>query len=687
MNYQHTNALIDETSPYLLQHAHNPVNWYPWGEEALEKAQEENKLLLISVGYSACHWCHVMERESFEDTAVAKIMNEHFVSIKVDREERPDIDQVYMTAVQLMTQQGGWPLNCFALPDGRPIYGGTYFRKEQWMKVLSTLAQGYENEPEKYEDYAQKLTAGIQQSELVQVNKKEGDFTMEMLDTMVLNWSKSFDHQEGGTNRAPKFPLPNNYEFLLQYANLKKDQKLTDFVKLTLDKMAMGGIYDHVGGGFARYSTDVKWKVPHFEKMLYDNAQLISLYSKAYQLTKSPLYKKVILESVEWTEREMMSMEGGFYAALDADSEGEEGKFYIWSKPELKEILGDDFEIAKDYFNVNTKGYWEHENYILLKDEDDSDFAEKHGLSIEAMDNEIKSIKERLLIERAKRVRPGLDDKILTSWNGLMIKGLSDAYLATNESASPADRRSFLDMAIKNANFILTKMRREDGGLWHSYKNGKSKINGYLEDYCFVIEGLIALYQATFEEKWLNEAKALTDYTINHFYDSKSGMFFFTSDLDEQLIVRKMEINDNVIPASNSTMAKNLFLLGKYFDNEDYLKKSKQMLKNVESNMSGYGPGYSNWASTMLYHVKPFYEIAITGTGAEKKLLELNQNYIPNRLFVGAKRESTLPLLKGKYQANETMIYVCVNKACQLPTSDVNIAKTLIEYCQYHFLR
>ena len=380
---QHTNALVNETSPYLLQHANNPVDWYPWNEETLAKAQKEGKLVIISIGYSACHWCHVMEHESFEDEQVAQVMNERFINIKVDREERPDIDQVYMNAVQLMQQRGGWPLNCIALPDGRPVWGGTYFTKAQWIEQINQVANFYEQRPQEMLDYAQKLAKGIQQSELVSYNKEKPNFSWQDLENTLEPWSKQFDYKEGGTKRAPKFPIPNNYLFLMRYAHLKQDNKLSEYVQLTLDKMAWGGIYDQVGGGFARYSTDKLWKVPHFEKMLYDNAQLVSLYSEAYTCYAKEMYKDIVEQTLAFVERELNHDNGAFYSALDADSEGLEGKFYVWKKEELKSLLGQDYPLFAKYYNINHKGYWEEGNYILVKDQNDGDFCKKENLELD----------------------------------------------------------------------------------------------------------------------------------------------------------------------------------------------------------------------------------------------------------------------------------------------------------------
>lgn len=670
--YKHTNSLIDETSPYLLQHAHNPVDWYPWGDEAFEKAKAENKMVLVSIGYSACHWCHVMEHESFEDEEVAEFMNEHFVCIKVDREERPDVDQVYMTAVQLMTGRGGWPLNCFALPDGRPTYGGTYFPKGQWMEVLNNLKNIWTTDSAQVIHYAEQLTAGVQQAELLPKATNEMTFETTQAANMVDAWARSFDTKEGGPNKAPKFPLPNNYQFLLHYAKMTGDDAIQKQVELTLDKMAYGGIYDQIGGGFARYSVDGMWKVPHFEKMLYDNGQLVSLYAQAYQATKKSLYKDIVYETLEFVDRELTSREGAFYSALDADSEGEEGKFYVWKEDELKSLLGDDFKLAAKYFNINNKGFWEHGNYILLRDKDDASIAEKFDLTEEKLLAKREDIRKKLMKARDKRIRPGLDDKTLTSWNALMLKGYVDAYLTFGE-------KKFLQTALKNANFITEQQLREDGGLWHNYKKGTSNINGYLEDYCFTIEAFIALHEATADEIWLTRAKGLADYALQHFLDEKTGFFYFTSDEDPPLIARKQEINDNVIPASNSSMAKALFQLGHYFDEISYLETSDQMLKNIYKQMPNYGPGYSNWGILLLWKTMPFYEIAIVGKDFEAKQQELYDHYLPNKMVIGSEKDSQLPLLELKYVDGQTTIYVCQNKTCQRPVTEVDEALKQIE--------
>ncbi len=672
MEHEHTNELINETSPYLLQHAHNPVDWRPWGEEAFAKAKAENKLVIVSIGYSACHWCHVMEHESFEDDSASAVMNDRYVCIKVDREERPDVDQIYMNAVQLMTGRGGWPLNCIVLPDGRPIWGGTYFRKDKWIEQINQIADFYETQPDKAIEYAVKLTQGIKQSELVVLNKEEAAFDKSKLEEVYVSWEQRFDNVEGGPDRSPKFPIPNNYQFLLRYAHLSNNQAALDHVKLTLDKIAYGGIYDHLGGGITRYSTDELWKVPHFEKMLYDNGQIISLYSEAYQKFKDPDYKNLIYGTLAFIERELMSEEGAFYSALDADSDGEEGKFYIWKKEELTTLLGDNYELFADYYNVNRKGYWEHDNYILLRDEDEETLAKKHNLSKEDLQAKMTTSQAILMKERDTRIRPGLDDKTLTSWNGLMLKGYVDAYLTFGD-------QHFLDVALENANFILSKQLRKDGGLNHSYKEGRTTINGYLEDYAFVIDAFLKLYEATFDDLWLKEADALMAYSVEHFYDYDSGMFFFTSDEDPALIARKMEVNDNVIPASNSAMANNLFVLSHHYDRADYKQKSIQMLNNVIDKVASYPAGYSNWLNLFINQVFPFYEVAIVGKEAVNKSVELHKTYIPNKMLCGSTKSSKLPLLENRYTKGQTRIFVCENKVCQMPTEDSEKALELMK--------
>ncbi|MDZ7726076.1 MAG: thioredoxin domain-containing protein [Candidatus Campbellbacteria bacterium] len=661
--HKFTNQLIHESSPYLLQHAHNPVDWYPWGEEALKKAREENKLMIISIGYSACHWCHVMEHESFEDEDVAAFMNKHFVSIKVDREERPDIDQVYMNAVQLLTGQGGWPLNCIALPDGRPIYGGTYFTSEQWIEVLRQVNEFVQNHPDKTEEQAQQLTHGIQVQESAYM--KSGDvaeFNLEELKQIFSSWKRRLDFKLGGTLGAPKFPLPGGYQFLLFYHYLTGDKEALEAVTLTLTKMAGGGIYDQVGGGFARYATDEKWKVPHFEKMLYDNAQLVSLYSKAYQSTKIPLFKKVVTETLTFIERELTSDEGGFYSALDADSEGIEGKYYVWSVQEFREVLGEHADLMIDYYNLAEGGNWENGINILFTTDNAESLLEKYKLTAAELEEIVDHAKEKLLAAREKRVYPGLDDKILTSWNALMIQGYIDAY-------NVFGNRSYLDHAVANAEFLKKNMFSKDYQLFRNYKNGKASIHGFLDDYAFTISAYISLYQATFDENWLNDANRLCASVLSHFYDDNTGMLYYTSDTDPKLVARKMEIPDNVIPSASSEMAKNLYLTGKYFNNDDYILKSKRMLNNVREHAMTGGEYYSNWDNLHAWFARDPFEVAIIGPEYELIRQSFEKYYLPDVFLMGGRQEGNLPLMKNKLVAGQTTIYVCRNKTCKQPVT------------------
>ncbi len=659
--HPYTNSLIHESSPYLLQHAHNPVEWYAWSEEALNKAKEENKMILVSVGYSACHWCHVMERESFEDVEVANYMNKHFVCIKVDREERPDVDQVYMNAVQLITGRGGWPLNCFALPDGRPFYGGTYFPKKNWLYLMENIVKEYETDPKKVEEYAENLLNGIRQSEMIKLNDNKVDYS-EVLTGMTDAWKQTFDRKEGGPNRSPKFPLPNNYEFLLDYAILKDDKEILEHVELTLDKMAAGGIYDHLGGGFARYSTDEIWLVPHFEKMLYDNAQLVSLYSKAYRYFKKERYLEVMNQSLDFVKRELTGPQGEFYSALDADSEGEEGKFYVWTPEEIEMLSGVNSELIKHYYNIKSGREWEG-HYILHTDENSDKTAEKMGIEKKIFKDQLAKSTEIMFDEREKRIHPGLDDKSLTSWNALMISGYCEAFKAEGKT-------DYLKIAEKNADLIWNKMHKGDGELMHNYKKGKVSIDGFLEDYAITTKAFIDLYKVGFEEKWLERASTIVDYTLNHFFDNQNEMFYFISSEQQDLVARKMEIFDNVIPSSNSIMANCLFELGLMRDNSEWLNISKQMLQNMSAYLRDHGSSFSNWGILMLKNSFDFYEVAISGKDCLSINEEMNKTYLPNSIFLGDKEESDLPLLENKFVSGKTMIYVCVDKTCQLPVTD-----------------
>lgn len=672
MEHKYTNALVHETSPYLLQHAHNPVNWQAWKPEVLQQAKEENKPLLISIGYAACHWCHVMEHESFENDTVARIMNKHFINIKIDREERPDVDQIYMDAIQMISGNGGWPLNIVALPDGRPFWGATYLPKEDWMKSLEKLIEVYTNDRDKVVEYAEKLSQGLKAINLVDTNRDSGLYSLSQLNGAVANWSNYFDTFLGGTKRAPKFMMPNNLDFLLHYAIAQNDDAILEYVNTTLTRMAYGGIFDHVGGGFARYSVDTKWHVPHFEKMLYDNGQLISLYAKAYATTKNDLYRKVVEETLIFTKEELWDENGGFYSSLDADSldehgELEEGAYYVWKEPELQELLEADFDLFKDYFNINSYGHWEEGHYVLIRDKAASELAEKHSISEAVLQQKMKAALTTLKKERAKRAKPRLDDKILTSWNGLMLSGLVDAYRYLGNS-------EYLELALKNAHFIETNMKKTDGGLYRNHKEGKSTINAFMDDYATIIEAYIGLYEVTFDEKWLFEAKKYADYSITHFFDSESHMFFYTSDQDDDLIRRTIETSDNVISSSNSIMAKNLLKLHKLFHNDGYGDRAHQMVKNVQKDFDASAQGFANWLHLIFYENTNFYEIAIVGEEYKAFGNQIIANYLPNSILVGSAKEGGIELLKNRYNEGQTLVYVCIEGTCKLPTTSTEAA-------------
>jgi len=669
-NKKYTNQLINESSPYLQQHAHNPVNWYPWNAEVLEKAKAENKLIIISIGYSACHWCHVMERESFENEEVAKIMNEHFVCIKVDREERPDIDQIYMNAVQLITGSGGWPLNCFALPDGKPVFGGTYFKPQQWKDILQNLAKGYEVDKVRFEKYANELKQGIVSSNKIFKINQETEFSSENILPAISKSKKQFDRVNGGTSGAPKFPLPVNYFFLMRFYYHSGEKEILQQVLLTLEKMAKGGIYDQLGGGFARYSVDRSWLIPHFEKMLYDNAQLVSLYSEAYRLNPDDEYKKVVYETLTFVECELTSPEGGFYSSLDADSEGVEGKYYVWDKTEIQSIIQENTDVFCDYYNITEDGNWEGKN-ILNRKENDNSIAQRHNLTLKELKEIIIQSKKKLFQYRLKRTKPALDDKVITSWNALMVKAYADAY-------NVFDNEYFLKIAENNFEFIERNLIKDDFSLYRSYKNKKSTIHAFLDDYSLLVDALLTLYQATFNEYYINIAQNITEYTILHFYDKDSGMFFYTSDRDSQLVVRTKEINDNVIPSSNAVMAQNLYKLGHYFLKEEYIRMSEQMLRNMKDKIVQYPYFFGNWIDLMIQFIHTPYEVCIIGDKSQEIKKEFFRMYIPNIILAGGSH-GNLPLLDNRFTTEKTTIYVCRDNVCQRPVKSFAEAHELID--------
>ncbi|RAK00242.1 hypothetical protein LX87_01941 [Larkinella arboricola] len=685
------NRLAQESSPYLLQHAHNPVDWYPWGPEALQKAQQENKPILVSIGYSACHWCHVMERESFENEQVAQVMNQHFVCIKVDREERPDVDAIYMDAVQAMGVQGGWPLNVFLMPDAKPFYGLTYLPPRQWVNLLTSVRSAFNEHPDQLADSAEGFARHLNMSvsEQYYLTDTTPKFSQELLDTMYQKLADSFDSVKGGPRKAPKFPMPSIYGFLLRYYHVTQNEEALNHLQRTLDFMALGGIYDQIGGGFARYSVDDQWFAPHFEKMLYDNGQLLTLYSEAYSLTQRSLYQKTVFQTIDFLKRELTSPDGGFYSALDADSEGVEGKFYTWTTPELQTVLGDDFNWFSELYHIAPEGNWEEHDgvgrNILHRVVSDEDFARQQGLTQAELAEKLTTTHQKLMAVRDTRIRPGLDDKILCSWNGLMLKGLVTAYRVFGEA-------SFLELAEQNARFIQEKLTRsETGQLWHSYKTGVNgapgvaSITAYLEDYAAVIDGYLALYQATFKEAYLREADRLTRYTLDHFWDEEDHLFFFTDQAGETLIARKKEVFDNVIPASNSMMAHNLYTLSLLLEQPveglpAYTALLDAMMGRVQSLLQQNAEYLTHWAALYAMRVKPTAEIALVGPDVHQFRREIDQRFYPNKVLAGTETESLLPLLENRTAINgQTAIYVCYNRACQLPVTSVEAAFNNLE--------
>lgn len=664
------NRLQLESSPYLKQHQNNPVDWYPWGVDALQKAKNENKLIVVSIGYAACHWCHVMERESFENNEVAKVMNDHFVSVKVDREERPDIDHIYMTAVQLMKGQGGWPLNVICLPDGRPIYGGTYFKPEDWASILIQLNETWLQKPDVAYDYAERLTEGIVRSDLIPHNELEGPFQLQSLQDMVSDWKNSFDEKHGGNRRVPKFPIPNNWLFLLRYGFHAQDESVLEYVHFTLKKIASGGIYDHVGGGFARYSVDAEWHIPHFEKMLYDNALLVSLYSEAYLHKQDPQYRRVVFETLAWVQREMTHPMGGFYSSLDADSDGVEGKYYCFTKDEIIKALGDDADLFIQYFQITSDGNWPEMNSNVLKTAVDADrLAQEAGFTADEWEEYLAEAKLKLLAFREKRNRPALDDKILCSWNSMMVRAFTDAYRTFNH-------QEFLDAAIKCEQFVNESLVDENDDLLRQPVHQGRKTVGFLDDYAFYIDALIGLYEASFEIEYLNRAKKLADKVLLYFWQEGDTVFSYSSKKAEQLIADKKEIMDDVIPSSNSVFVSQLFKLGLFFDADRYSSLAMQTLVNVFPQIKTYPSAFSNWAILVLNEVVGINEIVITGPELHIYKQELDQVYLPNRITLGGLEED-LPLLKNKI-GQTTQVYVCRDKHCSLPVDTIPAALSLI---------
>ena len=668
--HSYTNRLIDETSPYLLQHAHNPVDWHPWNTEAFERAKKENKPVLVSIGYSACHWCHVMERESFEDPEVADFMNQNFINIKVDREERPDVDHIYMDAVQAITGSGGWPLNVFITPEGKPFYGGTYyppkraFNRASWMEILQAVSHSYSERKEEIESQANSLTEHLQSTNVLGNDSEKFAFDKKELNLAYENIMKTADKEWGGFGKAPKFPQSFTINFLMRYSWFTGNKEALSQALLSLDKMIQGGIYDQLGGGFARYSTDTEWLAPHFEKMLYDNALLVASLSEAYQLTKNKTYKEVIEATLDFIEKELMHKEGGFFSALDADSEGEEGKFYVWDYTEIERLLGEDAAVFIRYFNVRKEGNWEGEN-ILHTSTTLDEFAQKEEKAIEGdVRKAIKKGKEILLRERNKRIRPLLDDKLLLSWNALMNTAYSKAYAATGND-------HYKEVAVKNMNFLITAFGKEKNEFFHSWKNGQAKHPAFLDDYSFLIAALIDLSEITADNQWLHKAREITIYVIENFSDVESPQFFYTNVSQSDILLRKKEVYDSAIPSGNSVMALNFYRLSIFFDDSRWRQKAVQMVSSFGSMAIKYPTSFGVWLSVLFQISFGASEIAILGPDYATILKRVLALYLPHSILMSAPKENDFALLQGKTFNGRTLIYLCRNYACQQPVDSV----------------
>lgn len=671
MPHTHTNQLIHESSPYLLQHAHNPVNWYPWGEEALAKARAADKPILVSIGYAACHWCHVMERESFEDVATAAIMNEYFINIKIDREERPDLDHIYMDAVQAMTGSGGWPLNVFLTPDTKPFYGGTYFppkrayNRASWKEILEAVQKGYRERREEILSQAEKLTTHLLSANAFGVQQPGAAgslFTKEQVQTIASNLLANADTEWGGFGKAPKFPQTFSIQYLLRHHHFTKDEPSLKQALLSLDKMIEGGIYDQLGGGFARYSTDNEWLAPHFEKMLYDNALLINVLAEAWQITHLPPYARAIQETLAFIEREMLDKEGGFYSALDADSEGVEGKFYVWSLEEVNRILGEDAALFTACYDVSEKGNWEHTN-ILRITRPFTAIAAEMGIQPDALEVKLAQCRTRMLQERSTRIRPQLDDKILLGWNALMITAYAKAFAALGEEA-------YRERARASMAFLEKRLAGKEGSWFHTYKNDQARIPAFLDDYAYLIQAYIHLQEITGSGEYLLKARDLTEWVITHFEEPDTGFFFYTHEQQQDVIVRKKEVYDGAVPSGNAIMAQNLFYLSIVFNRPAWAERSEGLAVSLGNAITKHPSSFGVWAMLVQLMTQGMLEIAITGQQAKTFLRPVLERLIPNKILQTEETNSDIfPLLagKGSSKETETAFYLCKNYACQAP--------------------
>jgi uncharacterized protein YyaL (SSP411 family) len=683
---QFTNRLLHETSPYLRQHAHNPVDWYPWGDEALQRAKQLDRPIFLSIGYSACHWCHVMEHESFENEEIAKILNDHFVSIKVDREERPDLDQIYMASVQMLTGSGGWPMSVFLTPDLQPFTGGTYFPPDDrygrpgFKRLLLHIAEVWRTRRAEVEEAASQITGHLR--DFGRLEKEEGELDASLLRQASSGLARAFDSRYGGFGQAPKFPHPMDLRLLLRCWKRFNDPHALEMVRFTLDHMAKGGIYDHLGGGFARYSTDERWLVPHFEKMLYDNALLVPCYLETFQATGEPFYREIVEETLGWVLREMTSSDGPFYSTLDADSEGEEGKFYVWTAAEIEQVLGkDEADLFSAVYGIEPEGNWEHNKNILHRVKTFEQYARLHGLSEADLRSRLDASRRKLFEVRSRRVWPGRDEKALTSWNGLMIGALAQA-------AQVLDRRDYADAAARAADFILTRMRGSDGRLLRTWSAGSEpKLNAYLEDYSFLLDGLVSLYEATFAPRWIEAALDLAEVMIDQFWDTADGGFFYTGRDHEALIARGKDPHDNAIPSGNSMAVTALLRLVKLTGRMAVQEKAETTLRLYRGLLAAHPLAAGQMLLALDFHLGPVQEIAIVGDPSaedtRRVLRLLAGSYQPHRVLAlkepgseEKKLDGLLPLLAGKTSQGPVTVYVCQNFACQAPLVGVEAVET-----------
>lgn len=669
------NKLSKESSLYLKQHATNPVNWFPWGDEALSEAKKNDKLLLISIGYSSCHWCHVMEEESFENEDVAKVMNSKFINIKVDREERPDIDEIYMKALVLMTGSGGWPMNIIALPDGTPIWGGTYVAKDQWIQVLNQVNEFYKTRKKDVLEYANNVRDGVKKESLIKPIAKKINYSSDFQSELA---NKAFDFTDklnGGIGGGQKFPLPSFINFFLRYSKLTSNKEMKFFVKNTLIKISQGGINDRVEGGFHRYTVDNKWHIPHFEKMLYDNAQLLSVFSKAYMVYNERRFREELYNIYDFLELKMTSKNNLIFSSISADTNyedgtKEEGDFYIWTKKELKEILKKDYNWVSKYYNINESGYWEREKYVFYQTISDNQFASDMGLSLSQFKNKLKLVNKKLFDYREKRVQPIIDTKIIFSWNALTIRGLIDAYKATGDN-------NFLTKAIAINKGLEEKMIK---GNKIAHTNGQSLDDQVLffEDYSYYIDALIALYEATYEIDWINKAIAFTKFS-NIEFKQENSFYKFSSNQELLYSDILIHLEDGVIPSANSVMNFNLFRLSHYLGNKDFSIQAEKMINNIIGKLESRVTDHMFWFWASFNYSDSFFELAISGPDAKEKAKELSLEYLPNAIIAANNEPSDFYLLKERFFKDETYIYVCVNNTCKFPVTNIKEALKLID--------